>query len=286
MKLNREKQAKALNKAQAKRKEIKRQQVINAVETINQQGMKLTFRNIADMAGCSISYLYKWDEVKAYIHEAQERKDTTLNQLEEKKEGGAYSLKTLHEVAKNRIRELETENGKLKQKNKVLTGHVAEIHELRDENQRLLNQLKEHLNPTPNIKVVPINKSKPVKATATTDKTTDEHDLISSIKALGVKVSKKLREEIASRDPEQIKLSIEAFEQYRATNSVKSQEACLLSMIRDEAQPNTESRTESKPKAKSTKPEQTVVRGSDEPEEKRISLEELKGISSIFNGGK
>ena len=281
MKHNREKQTEALNKAQAKRKEIKREQVLKAIEVVIQQGAKLTFKNIADVAGCSVSYLYKWDDIKAYIHEVQKRQNTTLNELKEKEEkSGVYSLKTLHEVAKDRIRQLEAKIEELERQNKLLRGHVAEIHELKDENQRLHNQLKEHLSPTLNIKVVPINKS----TVTTTDKTSNESELISTIKALEIKVGKKLREEIEGRDLEQVKLSIKAFEQYRASHDVKHQEACLLQMIKDEAQPNTRSKT--KPKPQSTKPEQAVVKSSSELREEKVSLEELSQLSTIFNTDK
>ena len=281
MRHNRQKQTEALNKAQAKRKEIKREQVLKAIEVVIQQRAKLTFQNIADVAGCSISYLYKWDDIKAYIHEVQERQNTTLNELKIKEEkSGVHSLKTLHEVAKDRIRKLEAKIEELERQNKLLRGHVAEIYELRDENRRLHKQLKEHLSPTANIKVVSINKS----TVTATDKTSDESELILIIKALGIKVGKKLREEIAGRDTEQVKLSIEAFEQYRASHDVKHQEACLLQMIKDEAQPNTGSKTE--PKAQNTKSEQTVVKSSDEPKEEKVSLEELSQLSSIFNNDK
>ncbi len=233
------------------------------------------------MAGCSVSYLYKWDDIKAYIHEVQERQNTTLNELKEKEEkSGVHSLKTLHEVAKDRIRSLEAKIEELERQNKLLRGHLAEIHELKDENQRLHNQLKEHLSPTPNIKVVPINKT----TVTITDKTSDKNELISTIKALAIKVGKKLREEIEGRDTEQVKLSIEAFEQYRASHDVKHQEACLLQMIKDEAQPNTRSKT--KPKPQSTKPEQAVVKSSSELREEKVSLEELSQLSTIFNTDK
>ena len=281
MKHNREKQTEALNKAQAKRKEIKREQVLKAIEVVIQQGAKLTFKNIADVAGCSVSYLYKWDDIKAYIHEVQERQNTTLNELKKKEEkNGVHSLKTLHEVAKDRIRQLEAKIEELERQNKLLRGHLAEIHELKDENQRLHKQLKEHLSPISNIKVVPINKS----TVTTTDKTSNESELISTIKALEIKVGKKLREEIEGRDLEQVKLSIKAFEQYRASHDVKHQEACLLQMIKDEAQPNTRSKT--KPKPQSTKPEQAVVKSSSELREEKVSLEELSQLSTIFNTDK
>ncbi|MDJ0594885.1 MAG: DUF6262 family protein [Pleurocapsa sp. MO_226.B13] len=79
---NREKQAEVLRRTQAKRKEQKKEQVLKAIAQIRRQNKPLTFRNIATVAGCSISYLYKWDEIKAYIHELQHQKQTTLNPIE------------------------------------------------------------------------------------------------------------------------------------------------------------------------------------------------------------
>ena len=57
----------------------------------------------------------------------------------------------------------------------------------------------------------------------------------------------------------------------------KSQEACLLSMIRAEAKPN----TESKPKAK--KIQQKVISTSDKPAKKLMSADKLKQLSNLFS---
>ncbi len=71
-----------LRRTQAKRKEQKKEQVLKAIAEIRQQKKPLTFRNISTVAGCSISYLYKWDEIKAYIHELQHQKQTTINSVQ------------------------------------------------------------------------------------------------------------------------------------------------------------------------------------------------------------
>ena len=156
---SREKQAEVLRRTQAQRKEQKKEQVLKAIAEIQKQKKPLTFKNIATVAGCSISYLYKWDEIKAYIHELQQQKKTTLNPIEEDNKGRPHSLKTLHEVAKQRIRDLETTIKDLKHQNEKLRGHVTEIYELRDENERLRTQLRELMNPTLSSKVVPIQAS-------------------------------------------------------------------------------------------------------------------------------
>lgn len=153
---NREKQAEVLRRTQAQRKEQKKEQVLKAVQEIMAQKKPLTFANIAQVAGCSVSYLYKWDEIKAYIHELQHQENTQLNILEEP-ESKPNSLKTLHEVARQRIKNLEAEIKDIKQQNEKLRGHVVEIYELRDECERLRKQLRELTNPqSSSSKVIPI----------------------------------------------------------------------------------------------------------------------------------
>ena len=319
--VNREKQADVLRRTQAKRKEQKKEQVLKAIAEIQKQKKPLTFKNIATVAGCSVSYLYKWDDVKAYIHELQKQKETTLNSLEEPEgKDRPHSLKTLHQVAKDKIRKLEGEIRELKRQNEVLRGHVAEIYEIRDENERLKTQLRELTSSDSSSKIIPIrssqassvnleeaNSAAPVKdkkaisdtkslainsekvtskkaikgkkTSSNTKQATEDiqPEIINSIKEMGLKVGTKLKQEIANRDSEQVKLSIEAFKQYRDNHEVKSQEACLLSMICDEAEPNTES------KPIISKPQQKIFTTADQPNKELVSLDKLKQLSSLFN---
>lgn len=274
---SREKQAEVLRRTQAQRKEQKKEQVLKAIAEIKKQKKPLTFKNIATVAGCSISYLYKWDEIKAYIHEMQQQKQTTLNSIEEDNKERPRSLKTLHEVAKQRIRDLEGTIKDLKHQNEKLRGHVTEIYELRDENERLRTQLRELMNPTLSSKVIPIQASGKKSISSSPPEKDSTDSMIESIIELGLKVGNKLKEEITSREPEQVRLSIEAFKQYRDRHDVKSQEACLLSMIREEAEPN----TENKSKAKKTQPK--VVSTSKQSTKKLMSADKLKQLSNLFN---
>ena len=296
--VNREKQAEVLRRTQAKRKEQKKEQVLKAIQEIQKHSKPLTFKNIATVAGCSVSYLYKWDDIKAYIHELQKKEETTLKSLEESdSKNRPHSLKTLHQVAKDKIRKLEAEIKELKHQNEILRGHVAEIYEIRDENERLRTQLRELTSPNPASKVVsittPIKEKKVTSRTTVTNNDTDgegcrrsvgisnhrvEESVIDSLKVLGIKVSKKLRAEIANRDIEKVKLSIAAFKQYRDNHDVKSQEACLLSMIGDEAEPNTESKSQV-----SINPQEKIITAKDKPQKKLVDPNKLKKLSNIFN---
>ena len=276
---SREKQAQVLRRTQAKRKEQKKKQVLKAIQEIQTQKKPLTFKNIATVAGCSISYLYKWDEIKAYIHELQQQKQTTLNPIEENSQHQPHSLKTLHEVSKQRIRDLEATIKELKHQNEKLRGHVAEIYELRHENERLRIQLRELMSPASSSKVIPIQASTKKNASPPSSGVTDPLDsIIESIKDMGIKVGNKLKQEITNRESEQLISSIEAFKQYRDSHEVKSQEACLLSMIREEAEPNTESTSKV-----ATKPRAKVVSAADKHQKELISPDKLKKLSKIFN---
>ena len=94
---------------------------------------------------------------------------------------------------------------------------------------------------------------------------------------MGLKVGVKLKEEINSRDPQQLRLAIEAFQQYRSHHTITSQEACLLSMIRSLAQPNTSNEIVDK----SYKPK--INKASEESNQELVSLDKLKQLSSLFN---
>ena len=84
--------------------------------------------------------------------------------------------------------------------------------------------------------------------------------------------------ELANRDIEKVRLSIEAFKQYRDNHDVKSQEACLLSMICDEAEPNTESKTQVR-----IKPQEKIITAKDKSPKKLVDPNKLKQLSKIFN---
>lgn len=226
---NREKQAAVLHHAQQQRKQQKKEQVLKAVQQLQTDKQPLTFPNIARVAGCSVSYLYKWSEITAYIHDLQKQETHQLHHLEEK-QPTPHSLKTLHEVSKQRIRELVADNRELKRQNEKLRGYVAEILELREECERLRTQLRQLTSPHPSTKVVPIQTSLKKTAHGPTDEISEE--IAQLIQQMGIKPGVKLKREIAQHTEVKVKLAIEAFGQYRSQTPVNNPGACLLVMIR------------------------------------------------------
>jgi transposase-like protein len=268
-KLNREKQTAILRRTQEQRKSDKRKQVFRAIEELQMSGKPLTFPKIAEVAGCSVSYLYKWPEITAYIHELQ-KGTQQLHKLEDK-EPRPHSLKTLHEVSKQRIRELEEENQKLERDNKKLQGHVVEIFELREECDRLRKRVRELTNPEVPSNVVPLQ-HEPANTKVTKDDLPAE--VVDALREAGIKPTIRLKREIWKHDSERVLKAIEAFIQYRRKTVVEKPGACLLAMIQDGAEPNVPQQpTEPEVKKVDTP---TIFRASTELEEELISSDQLR----------
>lgn len=236
--VDRKQQTAVLLKTQEERKQQALQKVFQAISELAENGQPLTFPNIAKVAGVSISYLYKWPQVKEYIQSLREQKAQQLHPTQpQDKEPGPHSLKTLHEVAKKRIQELEAELRDLKRQNEMLKGHVTEVYELRDECNRLRAQLHELTAPKPASKVVPLQLL-PAHQPSRTQADKVSQEILETIERLGIKPGVRLLREIPKHSPELVRLSIAAFEQYRSKTRVDNPSGCLLKMIQDEAEPN------------------------------------------------
>jgi hypothetical protein len=275
---NREKQADVLRRTQAERKEQKKEQVLKAIRQLQENKQPLTFPSIATVAGCSVSYLYKWPDITTYIHDLQNQDQTKLYSLEEKPVQ-PHSLKTLHEVSKQRIRELEVQIKELKCQNEQLRSHVAEIFELREECERLRTQLRDWTLSKQSTEVASLQRPLEEIADAETDESFQE--IVQLIKDMGIQVGIKLNEEIVRHNFNKVKLSIEAFNQYRKKTPVDNPEGCLLSMIKKEAEPNFNEKTISDQPNQLLKSK--VVPTTDQPQKKLVSLDKLKKLSSIFD---
>lgn len=231
MTLDRTKQTAVLNRTQEKRKQQKQQKVMEAVRRLEQEGKPITFGAIAQIADVSISYLYKWPQIKDYIQCIRDQQEHQFQSLAQEREPGPHSLKTLHEVSRKRIGELEAQLKELKRQNEVYRGHVAEIYELRDEVERLRTQLRELMSPQLSNKVVPL-KAVPSPPGVVSS------EIAQRIELLGIKLGVRLQKEIKQHTPEKVMQAIVAFEQYRSTTAIENPGACLLTMIKEDAEPN------------------------------------------------
>lgn len=245
VKNNRLKQTAVLLDTQEERRKKTEKKVLDAIQQLLEAQEEITFPKVAESAGVSKSYLYKWPQIKEYIRDLRGQKKLKKSS-ENSKEPGPHSIKTLHEISRNRIKELEAKNRDLTQQNQLLRGHVAEIYELRSECDRLRKRVRELTKPN-NSKVIPLREDLADgldhKNVSTIPQTTNftsniSSEIQSSISELGIKLGKRLADEILKHPADKVLIAIQAYKQYREKVVVESPSACLLAMIRDEAEPN------------------------------------------------
>lgn len=233
---DRTQQTAVLKRTQEQRKQQTQEKVFEAIQQLQQESKPITFANIVRIAGVSISYLYKWPQVKDYIQSLRDTTDPKAQGLSvENNEPGPHSLRTLHEVARRRIKELEASVEELKRQNKLLRGHVAEVHELRDECDQLRQRVMEITNLDPSSQIA-MFKSKP--STSQPANRDLPEAVVDALCQAGITPTIRLKREIQRHSVEAVQKAIEAFIEYRSEKMVEKPVACLLSMIRDEAKPN------------------------------------------------
>lgn len=137
MNKGRQKRIAALNETQEQRRQEYLDKTEKAIIKLSQTNQKLSFANIAREANVSISYLYKYPEIKQrikYLRRQQEENAKSVKpQLRTEK-----SSQTIINQLKNRIKSLEWEKKELKKQNEALTGRLYEM----GRNQDLLDRLK------------------------------------------------------------------------------------------------------------------------------------------------
>ena len=281
----RELRIKNLKKTQEARKQDTKNKVYKAIEKLHKRNAIINFHTVAREAQVSVSYLYKYPEIKQHIAELRSQQNSLPKKIFAKTNSNSQGK--LISRLKERIKKLEEEKKELKRKCEALTGQVYRFHHLQSQVERLQQHNEDLRSKLDNQeiakKVTPIDKKRQSQSLITGNQNISSNKepleaVLESIRVIGVKVNNKLREEILSRDIEKVKLSIEAYKQYRDSHDVKSQEACLISMICDGAEPNTESKAQV-----NIKPQNQIYITQNKTKKKLISSEKLKTLSNIFN---
>ena len=122
-----------LKKTQSARKEEARVQVDKAIEHLQKTGGKINFHTVAREAHLSVSYLYKYPELKQHIAELrslQSHLPPPAKQVSSKSHNKVIAR------LKDRIHTLENENRELRRKNEALAGQVYRTHHLQEQVER------------------------------------------------------------------------------------------------------------------------------------------------------
>ncbi len=261
-----------LKQTQAARKEDARERVDKAIERLEKIGGKINFHTVAREANLSVSYLYKYPELKQHIAELRSKQSHLPPPAK------PVSSKSHDKVVgrlKERIQKLEKENRELRRKNEALAGQVYRVHHLQEQVERqqetiedLQTRLTEAHEQKPVAKVTPI--SSKIKAVVS-DKVKAELD------SLGIKLNGTLTKKISASTEETVLAAIEALKDQLNRSEVKNPGGWLARAI-EGGWTSSESLPQQQPV---NQPE--IFTALPEPEKELVPLEKLKALSSIFS---
>ncbi len=148
--MSKQKRIAVLNAAASRRKQDTLARTEKAIEKLVATGRKITFSNVATEANTSVSYLYKYPEIKEQIQHLRKQQEQGAKPTKPQGRSEQSSQVIIGQL-RDRIKTLEWEKKELKKQNEALTGQLyimgstqdlldrlkAETHRLNDENKQL-----------------------------------------------------------------------------------------------------------------------------------------------------
>ena len=179
MNKGKEKRIAVLNETQEKRRREFLERTEKAIIKLSQINQKLSFANIAREANVSISYLYKYPEIKERIKYLRRQQEENAKPVKPQLRTEKSSQAIINQL-KNRIKALDADKKELTKQNEALTGRLyslgntqdmiarlnsenskfkTEIKQLRTKLESTQSELNEYKKQESGIKVTPISKA-------------------------------------------------------------------------------------------------------------------------------
>ena len=261
-----------LKKTQAARKEDARERVDKAIEHLQKTGGKINFHTVAREANLSVSYLYKYPELKQLIGELRSKQSHLPPPAK------PVSSKSHDRVVarfKERIKKLERENSELRRKNEALAGQVYRVHHLQEQverQQQTIEDLQARLAAAPEQKLV--TKVTPISSKR---KVSLAQKVKAELDSLDIKLNSTLTKKINASTEKTVLAAIEALKDQLNRGEVKNPGGWLASAIEGGW---TKAQTIPQ-KQPVTQPE--IFTPSPQPDKELVSLDKLKALGSIFS---
>ncbi len=280
----REQRIETLKSTQEKRKEESRNRVHEAIEKLLKMNAKINFHTVAREAQVSVSYLYKYPELKQRVAELRSQQSSMpvkpLNKPNSTAQGKVITR------LQERLKRVEDENKELKKKNEALAGQVYRVYQLQEqverlqkENERLRGKLKEQEIEE---KVVPISRTPKASPSPSKPPESLSASIEDELKDLGINLNNTLRKTIKQAEEQQVLDAIESLKDQLEQGKVSNPEGWLNKAIK-------EGWTKPEPVAVVTSPSkpehQVVTQPKDKDSDKKlVSNEKLKALTSkLFN---
>ena len=255
MNKGKEKRIAVLNAAQEQRKQDCLDRTEKAIAKLSQTNQKLSFANLAREAGVSISYLYKYPEIKVRVQDLRKQQEQAAKPSKPQPRSDKSSQAIIGQL-RDRIKTLEWEKKELQKQNEALTGRLYAmgstqdlIERLNAENSRLkteneqrraelestgkeLNDCQQRLV-TSNPKIASLDQK---RNQPTTNEISDEFK--SQFSEVGIRLNKTLRELIQSAPESQVLNALSVVKEALAVGKVRSKAGLFRKALEEGWEPN------------------------------------------------
>lgn len=224
-----------LKQAQATRKQDSLNRVNEAICQLQKRHEKINFCTIASLANVSVSYLYKYPEIKQRIAEIRNEQSSMVHQ--QLKPTVSTSQVKVQARLKERIKGLENENKELRRKNEALAGQVYRVHQLNElieRQQSTIEDLESRLeecslnNPKLSSKITPITQKRTKKLLESRSKVDSE------LKTLNIRINSTLSKLIENNPEEVVLNAISSLKEGLSNKTVRNKTGFLVKAIENQ----------------------------------------------------
>lgn len=269
-----------LNQIQEERKQQALEKVNQALERMKESGAKINFQTVAKEANVSVSYLYKYPEIKTRVAEIRNQQSVIPRPRMAEPSSNKSHQKIVSRL-KSRIKQLEAELTETKKLNQGLAGRVYRVSELEgmvERQRKHIEDLEARLSDCMKNKYsVPATSSTKVTSISKKRKSQISDAINTELEALEIEVNSTLTTTIKAATESTVLDAIEALRDQLTKQDIPNAGGWLNKAIKEGW---TKSETIHQ---QSNKPEQKIVKASDKPQKEQVSLTQLKKLSNIFN---
>lgn len=247
-----------LNAVQQQRKQDCIDRTEKAISQLLQNNERISFGSIARIANVSVSYLYKYPEIKERIQDIRNQQVKNARKLTRPQTASEKSKQVIIKQLRERINNLEWEKKELKKQNEKMAGELYRIGTKLDMFDRVNSQsikqaeeiklLKLELEQARNeldicqSKLIE-NNPKVASISKKIEESNNSQGIDDQLKAklseLGVRLNATLKKIIASKTEQQINNALGAVEEYLASGKkVKSKAGLLRKALEEDWMPN------------------------------------------------
>ena len=218
-----------LKKTQESRKQDCLERVYKAIERLQKIGAKINFHTVAKEANLSVSYLYKYPELKQHL--AQLRSQQSSMPVNPVAKPGSSSHAKVVSRLKERILQLEAQNQELRRKNEALAGQVYRVHYLQEQVERqqqtiedLQKRLKDVYDEKSIAKVTPISSKSKAEVT---------NQIKTELDKLNISLNASLNKKIKQSDESTVLAAITALKDQLQRGDIKNPGGWLARAIEE-----------------------------------------------------